>query len=148
MHVHQIAKPQKFSTTKISSPTVSHTGIMPYLVELLFCFCFKSPNVLHGQPVPLVQPAKHLAVEVTEETRVYLKTEREGGGEDLQPGNLQSVLHSATFMLRWVLRSLFPFPPLQLQMYFEVNVITPVKTLEYHYTSPLEYMYMYMCLPP
>lgn len=45
-----------------------------YFIKIMLRFLFHSPDVLHRHSVPLIKPAKHLAVEVPEETRVYLYT--------------------------------------------------------------------------
>ena len=41
-------------------------------IQFLFSFILDSPDVIHCQTIPLVQPAEHLPMEVAEKTWVHL----------------------------------------------------------------------------
>ena len=43
-----------------------------YRIELSLCLLLYGSDVVHRHVVPLVQPAKHLAMEVAKEPRVHL----------------------------------------------------------------------------
>ena len=44
------------------------------LIQFLFSFILNSPDVIHCQTIPLIQPAEYLPMEVAEKTWVNLNT--------------------------------------------------------------------------
>jgi hypothetical protein len=50
----------------------NYSTLVPLLIELCLSLFLNSPNLVHSHPVPPVQPAKYLTVEVSEQPRIHL----------------------------------------------------------------------------
>ncbi len=76
-----------------------------YLIEVFLRLVFKRSNILHGQSVPLIRPAKHLSVEVGENSSFSLKgnqkqqswrRELQHWSRDVNRGSARNVFENKT----------------------------------------------------